>query len=144
MPIKKGNIEERISLTVNEVRLCEKISATRRGLDSKRAKALIAVSNGATNAEASKSSGLAHGQVRYLLTIFRDKRAGIFGDENSQRVRKTVKVKQLKEKAPEPEKKKKRDGKKKKKDKSGKKEKKEKKNRKKSKKGKKSKKSGKK
>jgi hypothetical protein len=47
-------------------------------IHSQRAKALIAIHNGATQAQAGKETGLTRGQVRYWLEKFRDQRLDIF------------------------------------------------------------------
>jgi hypothetical protein len=55
--------------------------ATKEPPHSQRAQGLLAINEGATQAEAGRLAGLTKGQVRYWLTKFRRDRTGIFPDE---------------------------------------------------------------
>jgi len=65
-------------LKKSEQNTCEKIAASGTGLEAKRAAALLALTEGATQTAAATKTGLTLGQVRYLLAIFREKGTSIF------------------------------------------------------------------
>lgn len=65
-------------LKKSEQNRCEKVAASAAGLEGKRAAALLALNTGATQTAAAAKAGLTLGQVRYLLTIFRDKGMALF------------------------------------------------------------------
>lgn len=66
-------------LSTKEQAVCKNLS-TRRTLDGKRAKALLALNDGDAQTRAAKKSGLSYGQVKYLLTVFRKKRLSLFSE----------------------------------------------------------------
>ncbi len=104
-------------LSTKEQAVCKNLSS-QRTLEGKRAKALLAVSDGDTQAIAAKKSGLSYGQVKYLLTIFRKKGLSVFPEitkaEKKPKPVKKTKTQKSKSKKPMKEKKKKSKGKKKK------------------------------
>lgn len=57
-------------LKPREVSVCKQLAASNKA-DSQRALALLAIHNGDTQAKASESSGLTIGQVKYIVTRFR-------------------------------------------------------------------------
>lgn len=67
-------------LTPQERIVCEQISSEA-APDGQRAAALIALDEGATQAQASEQSGLTRDQVKYWLSKFRSQRLGIFPEE---------------------------------------------------------------
>lgn len=91
-------------LKKSEKNTCERISASGTGLEAKRATALLALDEGTTQTAAATKAGLTLGQVRYLLTIFRDRSTAIFAVAKPNPVAKTAKAK--KEKAGKGDKKK--------------------------------------
>ncbi len=64
-------------LNNNEETVCKKI-ARQNDLNGKRAKALLALHAGTTQAEAGNQSGLTPGQVKYIVSQFREKNLSIF------------------------------------------------------------------
>ena len=104
-------------LSTKEQAVCKNLSS-QRTLEGKRAKALLALSDGNTQAIAAKKSGLSYGQVKYLLTIFRKKGLSVFPEiteaEKKPKPVKKTKTQKSKSKKPMKEKKKKSKGKKKK------------------------------
>ena len=64
-------------LTPEERAECKRV-ASLDNLHGKRARALLALNEGKTQADAGKQADLTQGQVRYLLTRFSQKRMGIF------------------------------------------------------------------
>lgn len=67
-------------LTRSELYACKKMISTK-STNSKKASALLAIHQGATYAEAAKSSGLSYGQVKYLIGRFRKLRMEAFPSE---------------------------------------------------------------
>jgi hypothetical protein len=70
-----------IVLSTKEKDACRKISSLETGFASQRADALLAINEGSTRAKASELTGLKHGQIKYLLTAFRNKRLNMFPDD---------------------------------------------------------------
>ena len=73
---KGGNL-----LSAKEKDACRKVSSLKAGLASQRAAALLAIDGGLTWAKASELTGLKQGQIKYLLTAFRNKRLNMFPDD---------------------------------------------------------------
>jgi hypothetical protein len=69
-------------LSEEERTTCQNLALSGEGLMNQRAKALLALDRGSTRAEACEQSGLTLGQVRYLLATFRQKRLGMFIEED--------------------------------------------------------------
>jgi hypothetical protein len=70
-------------LLSNEERtFCQNILQSGEGLHKQRAAALLALDRGSSRAEAGQEAGLTRGQVRYLLETFRQKRLGLFPQED--------------------------------------------------------------
>lgn len=69
--------EKQLYLTSEERTACEQI-ATSQAPYSQRAQAILALADGASQAEAAQQSGLTENQVRYWLGRFRSKRLDIF------------------------------------------------------------------
>jgi hypothetical protein len=67
-------------LTQNERTACQKITRGR-SLYSKRAKALLALDEGATQAQAGQRAGLTRSQVKYWLSKFRRERLEAFPED---------------------------------------------------------------
>jgi hypothetical protein len=67
-------------LSTKERHICEQI-ATHAGLYGQRARALLALDDGGTRAEAGTIASLSPGQVKYVLTKFRQQRLEIFPAE---------------------------------------------------------------
>lgn len=65
-------------LTPKERKTCGQFSEERTDIIAQRAKALLAIDAGTTQAVAAERSGLTIYQVRYLLKIFKQKRLSIF------------------------------------------------------------------
>ncbi len=81
---KKTSTETKSSgdlLTAREGAFCRKLAALDKSLATKRAAALLALDEGIAQAEAADRAGLTIGQMRYLLTRFRQKRLAMFSDE---------------------------------------------------------------
>ena len=68
-------------LTAAEQNICQKIVAQDADVAGQRAATLLAINDGATQAEASAQTGLTMSQIRYLLTTFRKKGLAIFPDD---------------------------------------------------------------
>jgi hypothetical protein len=68
-------------LAAEEQDVCQKIAALDAGLASQRAATLLVVDEGLTRAQASERTGLTLGQIRYLMTRFRQKRLAMFPDD---------------------------------------------------------------
>ena len=83
MPVQKQKTRQTggIVLSAKEKDACRKISSLETGLASQRADALLAINEGSTRAKASELTGLKHGQIKYLLTAFRNKRLNMFPDD---------------------------------------------------------------
>lgn len=83
-------------LSRSEVTACKKLTASD-GLPAARAKALLALHDQLTQAQAAEASGLTVGQVRYALSTFKRKGMGLFEDAatttGSSAARKSVSVK---------------------------------------------------
>ena len=96
-------------LSTKEQAVCKNLSS-QRTLEGKRAKALLALSDGDTQAIAAKKSGLSYGQVKYLLTIFRKKGLSVFPEiteaEKKPKPVKKTKTQKSKSKKPKKERKK--------------------------------------
>jgi len=60
---------------------CQKYCSADDEITKKRAKALIALDDGCTQAKAGELSGLTRGQVNYLVTLFRKKGMDLFGSD---------------------------------------------------------------
>jgi len=69
--------QEKKLLTHEELSACQQVTSLD-NLHGKRARALLAVNEGKTQADAGKQTGLTKGQIRYLLTRFGQKRMSIF------------------------------------------------------------------
>lgn len=67
-------------LTFEEREICSRIGGEN-GLDGQRARALLALDDGTTHADAAAQTGLTLNQVRYCLTQFRRLRLDIFPPE---------------------------------------------------------------
>ena len=78
--LQEGPRKENQLLNPEEQAVLSQI-ATSEPPHSQRAQALLAMNEGATQAEAGTQAGLTIGQVRYWLTKFRAKRTAIFPDE---------------------------------------------------------------
>ena len=91
---------------------CQKISA-RDDIFGKRAKGLLALNDGAPQAQAAEQSGLTKQQVIYLVRIFRQKRMEIFPPETELKEESIGEESQIEEKKDKKKKKKKKDKKKK-------------------------------
>jgi len=72
--------EESKLLTTQERETCQKISVGETP-HSQRAQALLALDEGATQAQAGQQAGLTRGQVKYLLGKFRKDRLEVFPEE---------------------------------------------------------------
>ena len=72
--------EEKKLLTTDELSVCKQVAASD-DLHGKRALALIALNDEQSQQDAGQQSGLTKGQIRYLLTRFRQKRMDIFPAE---------------------------------------------------------------
>jgi hypothetical protein len=68
-------------LSAQEQAVCQKIAAQHPDVAGQRAATLLAINGGATQTEAAAQTGLTAGQIRYLLTAFRQKRLAIFPNE---------------------------------------------------------------
>jgi Mg-chelatase subunit ChlI len=68
-----------------EVTACKTLAADNLA-DSPRAVALLAIHQGATQAQAAESSGLTLGQVKYIVTRFRRLRMAALNTENADKV----------------------------------------------------------
>lgn len=66
-------------LSRSEVTACKKLTASD-GLPAARARALLALHDQRTQAQAAEASGLTVGQVRYALSTFKRKGMGLFED----------------------------------------------------------------
>lgn len=75
-PSKAGKL-----LDPQEREVLERV-AVRRGLSGQRARALSAIDEGATQAEAAQDTGLTTGQIKYLLYKFRKRRLEIFPEQD--------------------------------------------------------------
>ena len=69
--------ETGVYLTVEQAAVCEKI-AGENSLNGQRAKALLALDNGATHSDAATESGLTRGQVNYILRKFKVQGLAVF------------------------------------------------------------------
>ena len=67
-------------LTSQEQTACKQITASE-APHSQRAKALLALNEGGTHAEAAEQSGLTLGQVKYWITRFRKQRLAVFPEQ---------------------------------------------------------------
>lgn len=89
-------------LSRSEVTACKKLAASD-GLPAARAKALLALHDQRTQAQAAETSGLTVGQVRYALSTFKRKGMGLFEaakpTTGSSAARKAVSVKAKSDKA---------------------------------------------
>ena len=79
--VKHESKEKETQLLTSEEQAVLSKVATKEPPHSQRAQALLAMNEGATQAEAGTQAGLTIGQVRYWLTKFRAKRTAIFPDE---------------------------------------------------------------
>jgi hypothetical protein len=78
MTDKDSNVDvQGILLTPQEREICQ-ILASGKSLDIQRAQALLALDEGATQAQAAQLSSLTRGQVKYLLGKFREERLALF------------------------------------------------------------------
>lgn len=77
-------------LTAAEQDICQKIVAQDTDVAGQRAATLLAINEGVSQAEASERTGLTAGQIRYLLTSFRQKGLAIFPDDVLSRVQSPV------------------------------------------------------
>ncbi len=85
-------------LTPQQITICKYIAALKIDLISKRASALLALHEGATQNEAAEKSDLTLGQVRYLRVIFRENGMAIFPADLLEQAKKTKSKKAAKEK----------------------------------------------
>jgi len=88
--------EKKTLLSTKEFEICTNLNS-QGTLEGKRAKALLALNDGDTQAMAAKKSGLSYGQVKYLLTVFRKKGLALFPAISFEK-KETSKVKQVKSK----------------------------------------------
>ena len=77
-------------LTTKEMTACKKIASQKASLNTKRAKVLLAIDEGLSSPQASKQMRLTLGQVKYLLSRFRDKRMAMFEVEVKKPAPKTA------------------------------------------------------
>jgi hypothetical protein len=75
-------------LGAEEKAVCERVAAGD-SLNSRRARALLAIDGGATQVEASNQAGLTRGQMQYCLRIFRQQGLTIFPDAAPEPVAQT-------------------------------------------------------
>jgi len=68
-------------LTQKEIALCEKIAALDITLVSQRARALILLNSGQTQAKSAELSSLTTGQLRYLIRLFKKKGVKLFPED---------------------------------------------------------------
>jgi hypothetical protein len=80
MPIQNEGVQEGKLLSEQE-RIAFRMISTGNDLHGKRAIALLAIDEGATQAEAAQQAGLTRGQVKYWLGKFRQVRMQIFPEE---------------------------------------------------------------
>jgi hypothetical protein len=85
-------------LKKSEKKACEQIAAVASGLEGQRAAALLALNEGLTQTAAGAKAGLTLGQVRYMLSLFREKGMSLFAavsDEkkSSSKAKKSAKKK---------------------------------------------------
>jgi hypothetical protein len=79
--VKHESKEKETQLLTSEEQAVLSKVATKEPPHSQRAQALLAINEGATQAEAGVQAGLTRNQVRYWLTKFRANRTAIFPDE---------------------------------------------------------------
>lgn len=70
-----------LSMTAAERRQCETIAALNLPLVSQRARALLLIDSGSSQAEAASRTGLSGGQLRYAVTRFKNLRLAMFPPE---------------------------------------------------------------
>lgn len=67
--------------TTTEREICKKIAAKGNTLSNKRARLLLLIDEGHTQAQACEKSGMSIGQLRYALTLFRKNGLQMFPDQ---------------------------------------------------------------
>jgi len=83
MTSQTSSTTQSIILTNSDIKKCNEVKDKQQGIPQKRATALLLIHVGNTYTQAAEQTGLSIGQVRYLVTAFRNKGIALFNREQS-------------------------------------------------------------